>query len=141
MDKIDEELKDRLRDVLAAGVSDDAMKVIKKATDSILYDIEEDIQYRLKDELAPHLVAWVADMAAKAVEQMLEGNEDQMRRYLSCEKRAEGGGYLWTGRSDSPYWTRNDAEGHPIIHGKLFEQGAVALRRKIVDAHRDLLTS
>jgi hypothetical protein len=73
-------------------------------------------------------------MASRAVEQIMEGNEDQMRRYLSCEKRdIDGRYYVSTGRSDSA--------GHPVIHGKLFEQGAVALRKKIVDAHRDLLVS
>lgn len=143
-DKIDQELKDALQKSLEAGISDDAIKAVKKATDNILYDIESDLQYRMKDELAPHLARYVVDMAEKSVEQLLEGNEDQMRRYLSCEKRDEDGTYIsWTGRSDGKYGGRQwDAyEWHPIIHGKLFEQGAVALRRKIVDANRDLLVN
>ena len=142
MNKIDQELKDKLEKVLSAGIGDDAMKAVKKQTDNILYEIQGDLEYRLKDELAPILVGWVADMATRAVEQILEGNEDQMRRYLSCERRGPDGAYYgWTGRSGSPYWSRKDHEGHPIIHGKLFEQGCVALRKKIVDAHRDILTN
>src|SRR5262245_377901 len=95
-DKIDQEICDRLRAVLDSGISEDAMRSVKKATDSILYDIESDLMYRLRDDLAPNLVAWVTEMAERAVEQLLEGNEDQMRRYLSCEKRT-----YWNGRSDA----------------------------------------
>lgn len=144
MKEIGQELQDKLRAVLDGGISEDAMKAVKKATDNILYDIQGDLEYRLKDELAPLLVGWVAEMAQKSIEQMLEGNEDQMRRYLGCEKRGEDGQYIgWTGRSDSKYWgrQREDYEWHSVIHGRLFEQGAVALRKKIVDAHRDLLAN
>lgn len=144
MNKMDEELQARLKEVLDGGISDDAMKAVKKATDTILYDIQSDLEYRLKDDLAPILVAWVAEMAQRSVEMLLEGNEDQMRRYLSCEKRGKDGEYIgWTGRSDSKYWgrQRETHEWHSVIHGKLFEQGAVALRKKIVDAHRDVLVS
>jgi hypothetical protein len=144
MKEIDQELQDNLRAVLDGGISEDAMKAVKKATDNILYDIQGDLEYRLKDELAPLLVDWVADMARRAVEMMLEGNEDQMRRYLGCEKRGPDGQYIgWTGRSDSEvYGRKREAhEWHPVIHGRLFEQGAVALRKKIVDAHRDVLAN
>lgn len=143
-DKIDQDLRDRLTEVLAGGVSEDAMKNVKKACDDIMNDIEGDLMYRLKDDLAPNLAGWCAEMAQRAVEMMLEGNEDQMRRYLSCEKRGEDGKYIgWTGRSDSKYFgvQRTDNDWHPVIHGRLFEQGAIALRKKVVDAHRDLLAS
>jgi hypothetical protein len=136
--KLDEELQGQLTKVLEAGVSDDAMKTIKKAVAGILDDIEGDVMYRLQDDLAPNLTAHVANMAQRAVEQLLEGNEDQMRRYLGCES-----GH-WNGRSDGDNgWgrKREDYEWHSVIHGKLFEQGAVALRKKIVEAHRDLITS
>jgi hypothetical protein len=140
MNKIDASLKEKLEAVLSQGIGENSMKAIKKQTDHILDDIQSYLEYDLKNSLAPMLVEWVADMASRAVEQILAGNEDQMRRYLSCDKRAEDGSYLcYTGRSDSPYWTRKDYEGHPIIHGELFVQGAVELRRKIVEAHRELL--
>lgn len=132
----------RLTACLEAGISDEAMTGIKKAVDNIICGIEDDVMYRLKDDLAPNLTAWVVDMAKKSVEMLLEGNEDQMRRYLSCEKRDESGEYIaWTGRSDGKYWgrQREPHEWHPIIHGTMFEQGAVALRAKIVNAHAELL--
>ena len=88
--------------------------------------------YRLKDDLAPNLAAYVQKVAGRAIEAILAGNEDEMRKRLSCREGS------WTGRSDSPYATSRD-DFHPVIHGKLFEQGAIALRRNIVAAHRDLI--
>ena len=144
MSKIDTELRDKLRDVLNEGVSEDTLKSVQKSIDDITYKLESDLTYAIQDNLAQNLAYWVADMAQKAVEQMLAGNEDQMRRYLGCEKRAESGEYIgWTGRSDYQGWGAKieQHEWHPVIHGELFEQGAVALRKQIVDAHRDLLVN
>jgi len=143
-DKIDDEMRKRLAAILEAGISDDTMKAINKQVEHIRCDIEDDVMYRLKDDLAPNLAAFAADMAQRAVEMLLEGNDDQMRRYLSCEKRGEDGQYIgWTGRYDPKAWgaRRDISEQHPIIHGKLFEQGCVALRKRIVDAHRELLAN
>lgn len=144
-DKIDRELRDRLTEVLSAGVTDDAVKALKKKVDDVICYVEEDIMYRLKDELAPNLSAYVANMASRAVDQILNGNEDQMRRYLSCEKRGPDGEYIgWTGRSDAPSYgmrVREPHEWHPVIHGKLHLSDAVELRRKIAEAHRDLIAS
>ncbi len=136
VDEMHKEITDKLRAALDAGISDDAMKAVKKATDSILDIIDGDLNYRLKDELAPNLVAFVCDMAKRTVEAILAGNEAQMRRYLGCE-----GGH-WNGRSDGDSgWGRKREvhEWHPIIHGQMFEQGAVALRAQIVAAHADLI--
>ena len=137
MNPLHADLAEQLTLTLAKGISDDAMRSIKKAVETILYDIETDVDYRLKEDLAPNLTAYVCDMADRAVTAILEGNEDQMRRYLGCER-----GH-WTGRSDSPeYGRKREAhEWHPIIHGKLFEQGAIALRMQIVNAHRDLVAN
>lgn len=66
-EKINRELQDQLKAVLAAGMSDEAMTAINKHVDRIKDDIETDVMYRLKDDLAPNLTAWVADMAQKAV--------------------------------------------------------------------------
>lgn len=136
--KLDEEIQTQLTAVLAASISEDTMKGIRKAVDGILCDIEGDVMYRLKDEIAPNLTAYVADMAQRAVEALLAGREDLMRRYLGCESDR------WNGRSDGDQgWgrKREDYEWHQVIHGKLFEQGAMALRKGIVEAHRDLITS
>lgn len=143
--KIDDGLRKALAESLAAGITDEAFEPIHRKLKSAVDDLEADFLYRLKDDLALNLAAHAADMAQCAVEMILEGNEDQMRRYLSCEKRGEDGEYIgWTGRGDFkvPFIrNREDHEQHPVIHGELFEQGAVALRKKIVDAHRDLLVN
>lgn len=131
------ELKERLQAVLEAGVSEDTMKVISKKAQDIMSQVEDDIMYLLKDELAPGLANHVKDMAQKTVEMLLAGNESMMRTYLSCQSSD------WTGRSDRDTWGRKREidEQHPIIHGKLFEQGCVALRKDIVNAHRELLVN
>lgn len=129
-------LSEQLLATLADGLSDNCMASVRKHAEAISSDIEGDIEYRLKEGLAPMLVEWVEEMAKRAVTSILEGSEDQMRRYLGCER-----GH-WTGRSDSPYWRReNEADWHPVIHGKLFDHGAVTLRRQIVEAHRELIAS
>jgi|SRR5665213_230505 len=69
------------------------MKSMSKKVQDIMCQVEDDIMYRLKDELAPGLAAYVKDMAQKTVQMLLEGNEKMMREYLSCKS---GG---WTGRS------------------------------------------
>lgn len=131
------ELSEQLTDILKAGVfTEDAEKGLKKAVDNIINDIESDVMYRLKDDLAPNLSAWVEEMAQRTVEQLLEGNESQMLRYLHCDKGQ------WTGRSteDIAYGRKRlPHEWHSVIHGRLFEQGSLLLRKKIVDAHAELL--
>ncbi|MGM4997801.1 hypothetical protein AB8A05_03985 [Tardiphaga sp. 538_B7_N1_4] len=144
MDKIDGAMVTDLENLLSSGISEDAMKSVNKTCEDIVCKIEDDLLYRVKDQLAHHIAGWAADMAQNAVEMMLQGNDDQIRRYLSCEKRGEDGQYIgWTGRSDSQSYgrPREDHEWHQVIHGKLFEQGAVALRKQIVDGHRDLLVN
>lgn len=135
MDGLDTSLAERLTETLRAGLTENAMAALKKQVETILYDIETDIDYRLKDDLAPNLTAYVVDMAKRTVDAILAGNQREMERYLGCER-----GH-WTGRSDSPeYGRKREAdEWHPVIHGQLFEQGAVALRKQIVEAHPDLL--
>lgn len=142
MTDIHKDIADGLRKSLEAGLSDEAVKALTKKVEEITCYIEDDIMYRLKDDMAPNLVAYVEDMAQKTVECLLDGNADQMRRYLSCEKRDDTGEYIgWTGRFNPDGWgaRRNIGEQHPVIHGTIHEAACVSLRRKIVDAHADLL--
>lgn len=142
MSKIDDELTKALEQSIASGLSEDMMEAFKKKINNLSVEFEESLLWSLKDNLAYNLSAWVADMAERALEQMLLGNEDQMRRYLSCDKRGPDGQYIgWTGRSDSRVWgrKREDHEQHPVIHGKLFEQGAIELRRQVAKANETLI--
>lgn len=133
----DSGIRERLLAALESGISDDAMKAVKKQVDGIIYDIEIDLRYRIKEDLAPHLTAYAVEMAERTVNAILEGNQQQMEHYLGCERGR------WTGRSTEDIAWRNKAldEWHPVIHGKLFESGSMRLRRDIVIAHRDLITS
>lgn len=136
MNKITDDIKEQVKIALAAGISEDAMKHVTKATQSIMDTIEGDLMYRLKDELAPNLASYVSEMCARTIDAILKGNESEIRRYLNCEQ-----GHF-NGRSDGDTWRpRPISEQHPIIHGKLHENSHVALRHELVDAHRDLITS
>jgi len=135
MNNINAELSQRLESVLAAGMPDDAIKKFQKKMRDLAGEFADEMRYYVRDELAPDLVSFVEDMARRTVEAILQGNQGEMVRYLGCDR-----GY-WTGRSDSPtvMREREQHEWHPVIHGRLFEQGAVKLRRDIANAHADLI--
>ena len=116
-------LQYQLADTLAKGFTDESIAAAKKQLKNILYDLESDIEYTLKDGMAELLADWTQRMADEAINKMLEGEDETMRRYLRCQEN----GYTGRGRE------------HPVIHGKLSELGAIALRKQIVDAHADLL--
>lgn len=136
--KIDENLKKALEESIAAAVSDENMAPFTKKVRDLAADLEESLMWSLKDDLAYNLTGWVSDMAERAVNAMLDGDENTMRRYLSCDKRGPDGEYIgWTGRTDSD--NRDLPNKHPVIHGRLFEQGAVALRKKVAQANEALI--
>jgi hypothetical protein len=142
MHKIDISLRDALEQSIEAGLSEKAFEGFTKQIKNLSAEFEDSLMWGLKDNLAYNLAAWTADMAELALEQMLAGNDDQMRRYLSCDKRGEDGQYIgWTGRSDGQIYgrQREDHEQHPVIHGKLFEQRAVELRKKVAQANEALI--
>lgn len=140
MDKIDQGLRDALEKSIAEGVTEKAMESFTKQIKDLSAEFEDSLIWSLKDNLAYNLASWVADMAERAVEQMLRGNDDQMRRYLSCDKRGEDGQYIgWTGRSDGYGRERRPEEQHPVIHGRLFETGAIELRKLVAQANENLI--
>lgn len=134
-DDINAELKEQLLKTLDAGIQEDGLVRAKKAVQTFLDEIEGDIECRLKDGLAPMLSGYVETMVVRTLESILKGNEHEIRRHLSCEQRG------YTGRSTDTYADRDIARQHPIIHAQLHENSCVALRRALVDAHRDLITS
>lgn len=126
-----------LRDAIEAALPDEQINGLKKKVRDLTDSITEEIEWSIKDNLASNLSYHVRDMAGRAVEALLAGNESEMVRWLSCDTRG------YTGRSDgTTYGAQRSIEAqHPVIHGKLFEQGCVLLRKKIAQAHRDLITS
>jgi hypothetical protein len=121
-----------LKDALEAALAEEQLEPLKKKARALADEVADSIEWNLKDSLAANLSYHVREMAGRAVEALLEGNESEMIRWLSCDKRG------YTGRSDG-YGTRTIEEQHPVIHGKLFDSGCLALRRKIAEAHRDLI--
>lgn len=123
MSKLDEDLIEKLDEAINQGFTDNVKDNIKRKVNDLLSDIESELDYMLVDRLKEYLSGHVLDMAAKAVISILEGDEERLRDYLSCNP------YNYTGRD----------KDHPVIHGTLFEQGALKLRKNIVDAYPELL--
>lgn len=135
MTKIDKTLSDALEELFVGGLTEKAIECSKKEIEKLKHSIADDIEWRIKDELAMQLTGWVEQMAERAVEAMLAGNEAEMRRWLSCDKRGPDGKYIgWTGRSDG-----YGSPSHSVIHGRLFEQGALLLRKQVAQANEALL--
>lgn len=122
-----------LKGALETAMTDEQLEPLKKKARGLADEIADSIEWNLKDNLAANLSYHVCEMAGRAVEALLEGNASEMVRWLSCDQRG------YTGRSDGYNTNRTIDQQHPVIHGKLFDTGCVALRRKIVEAHRDLI--
>ncbi len=118
-----------LRSALETSLQDALTdEMISRATEKFrnaVAEIESDLTYSIQSDLAYNLAAWTYSMFEQAIESMLKGDESAMRRHLSCQEGS------YTGRD------RN----HSVIHGRLFETGAIELRKKIVNAHPELLKS
>jgi hypothetical protein len=117
------EIRWKLSDAIETGMTEEVMGRVKKKFRDAMDDLESDLDFGLKERLSTNLADFICTSAENAVKQLLAGNEDRMRSYLS----ACAGSY--TGRD----------RDHSVIHGKLFETGAIELRRQIVDAHAELL--
>lgn len=128
--------RDALREALDNALDDDSMKTLKKKASDLTQEIVDHIEWSLKDNLAEGLSWHVAEMADRAIESLLAGNESEMIRWLKCDKRG------FNGRSDGYTGPNSPIERqHPIIHGLLHENQCVSLRRKLFEAHRDLVVN
>lgn len=102
---------------------DERYSGVKKLIEKITVEIEDTILWTVRDNMAGNLAHTVAHCAEKAIEAVLEGDEDQFRRWLYADMRG------YTGRE----------KAGEVIHGKLFESSAIALRRKLVDAYSEII--
>lgn len=106
----------------------------KKAKANLLDDMWQDMEYGVIDRMSETVEGFVRGMAGRVVEEILEGRDDQMRRYLGLD------GYTGRHENQPAFGRKRDvSEAHPVIHGELFETGAIALRRKMAEAHPDLI--
>lgn len=123
---MDELIKSKLArevgDAVEAAFSDEAIKRIKKSVDDILCEVQDDLEWRIKSDVASNLGGHVSEAVERTLEAIINGNEAEMRRYISCDPH-------WNGRSHQ----------HTVIHGTLFESGPIKLRRLMAEAHPDLI--
>lgn len=105
------------------SLDDERFRTVKKLIEKISNEVEDAILYAVQDNMSANIAHNVAACAERAIEAVLDGNEDQFRRWLYADKRG------YTGRE----------KAGDVIHGKLFETSAITLRRKLVDAYPQLL--
>jgi len=114
----------QLAESLEAGLTEEGAERVKRQAKDILGDVLEDIQWRLQDDAASNIAFHVQDLFKRGFEAMMEGNEQEFRRWIYA-----GGAY--TGRENHGL--------RPVIHGELFEPNPIQLRRKLVEAYPELL--
>lgn len=119
---------------LDSALTDEKLKRLKKDLDKLAYTITEDIMYSVQSDMATNLSYHVSEMVERVINALLAGNHSEMQRWLSC------GPNSYQGRSHDQT-NRTLENQHPIIHGVLHENSMVALRKKIFDAHRDLIVN
>lgn len=106
----------------------------KKAKSDMMDAIWEDMEYGVIDRMSETIEGFVRGMAGRVVEEILEGREDQMMRYLKLD------GYTGRHEENPTFGRKKDiSEAHPVIHGDLFEGHCISIRRKMAQAHADLI--
>lgn len=118
--------RDEIRDALETVIPDADMAKLEKQAQAIADEIASTVEYNIKENLAGWLADHVNSTASSVIEAILAGNESEARRKLSLNPDA-----YYDGRDFKPWFNTSS---------KLHESGPVELRRKIVEAHRDLIT-
>ena len=118
-----DDLRDQIAKSCEAGLSDEALDRLKRQIADAMHEAQSDFEYWLREDGSYNLAQFVVRMSDQAIDAIFKGDDDEMRRRLRCVEGA------YTGRD----------RDHPVIHGTLFEAGAIELRKRIVDAHADLL--
>ena len=113
-------------ETVKAFLSDSHKKGIKSEIEQIV-DSEFD---RLEEYANEFICETAARRAEKFISRVLNGDNDAAKSLID----ADGGRYRACGHDHGKPWAS-------LIHGSLFETATVVLRRKIVEAHADLLRS
>ena len=122
------ELHNALYRTLQEGMKKEMVQKIEKDLKDLSNKVWENFTDGLLDNLSDCLSGQVEWCATQAIKALLSGHEKEMRYYLDCQKHGEQY-YGWTGRTTD----------HHVIRGILFETGALAIRKEIVEAYPDLL--
>jgi hypothetical protein len=118
--------RDELRAALDVELDDVTFKKLEKQARGIADEIAECAFYDIKENMASWLADHVSNTASACVEAILAGNESEARRKLGLKPES-----YYDGRDFQPWFNHSSA---------LHEAGPLELRRKIVEAHRDLIT-
>lgn len=117
--------RDEIRDALNTIIPDADMAKLEKQAQAIADEVASTVEYNIKENLAEWLADHVRSNAEAAIEAILAGNEHEVRRRLSLKPES-----YYDGREFQPWFNTSS---------RLHESGPVELRRKIVEAHRDLI--
>ncbi|TGT76743.1 MULTISPECIES: hypothetical protein [unclassified Mesorhizobium] len=118
--------RDDLRAALEVELAEADMKKLEKQARQIADEISEVVFYDIKENMAQWLADHVSSTASACIEAILAGNESEARRKLALKPEA-----YYDGRDFQPWFNHSS---------RLHESGPVELRRKIVEAHRDIIT-
>ena len=100
----------------------------KKEVKTAIEDIIEDEFYRLEERAAEFLEHTAADRAQRFLIAVLGGDEKAAAELIG----AGGHRYRSGGMDEGKPWAQ-------VIHGRVFETSTVELRRRLVEAHPDLI--
>ena len=117
---------EQLAKSLQIEIGEADMTKLTKQLVTLSEEISEGVLWNLKDNLASWLADHVSSTASSVIEAIIAGNEQEARRYLGLKPSA-----YYDGRDFKPWFATSST---------LHEAGPVELRRKIVEAHRDLIT-
>lgn len=126
-DEIAEKIMEDVRDRFESALSDTFLELseserYKKARAAFMSDLWDEIEYGIVDRMSEQM-RWLVDNSVdRAVEAIIEGDPDGLRQALALN-----------GRGGEP--------SSEMMAGKLREDYWSAKRRRIVEAHTDLLIS
>ena len=112
------------QEVVEAFLEERSKKQLRKAISEIV-DLEFD---RLEEYANQSISESAAERAEAFVEKVLQGDADAASVLFVCKADR----YRTCGCDDGKPWAE-------LIHGSLFETNGIQLRRKIVEAHADLI--
>ena len=121
MKDLHEEIDENIDKTLDSFFTEKFEEGFKKQLKTLYDPVFDDFLYWLMDDARSNYHSYIQQYAHKYLEAVVRGDE-KAARYLFGEDN-------YTGRD----------KDHRVIHGELFEYGPIVLRRKIVEAHTDLL--
>jgi len=106
-------------------INDKRKKAIKRELENLM----DDELWNLQDYAASHIEEVACQKAVDFIKRVLNGDKEASQAIFEC---GDSSRYREIGLDAGEPWAH-------LIHGSLFETGAISLRRKLVEVHVDLL--